>query len=167
MNPEAPNRHAKIKLQKQDMPIKTIINYTKAPAYGLSKYLSQTLRRYLHLEYVYNIRNSIHLITDLQSMEINKNMRMFSFDITNMYTNIPKLDKISIINILMVTQKLTETRKSNNTYTKNSNRTELFSILTTMLQPNKWIIHRCSNIRNVSGNMQTTHGSQTNISHSN
>jgi hypothetical protein len=32
----------------------------------------------------------LHLITDLHSIEIDKYMRICSFDIENMYTNIPE-----------------------------------------------------------------------------
>jgi hypothetical protein len=64
-------RDATIKLHKQDMPIRPIIDWTNAPPHALSKHLSQMLHNYLHLPYIYNIRNSVYLITDLQSMEIN------------------------------------------------------------------------------------------------
>jgi hypothetical protein len=47
--------------------------------------------------------NSIHLITDLQSMELKEFMKMCSFDIKNMYTNIPKSDVI-IKHILKLTR---------------------------------------------------------------
>jgi hypothetical protein len=46
---------------------------------------------------VYNIQNTIHLITELQSIEINEDMRICSFDIENMYTNIPKTEVVNII----------------------------------------------------------------------
>jgi hypothetical protein len=63
----------------------------------------------LHLpyEYVYNIRNPVHLIT-----EINENMVMCSFDIENMYTNIPKLDTTSINIINSVLNLNTEINKN-------------------------------------------------------
>jgi hypothetical protein len=36
-------------------------------------------------------------MTDLQTIELNDNMRLCSFDIENMYTNIPKTNVINII----------------------------------------------------------------------
>jgi hypothetical protein len=62
MNPIGPNLRATIKLHKQNTPIRPIIN---APAYELAKELSKTLNNYLHLPYTYNVRNPIHLTTDL------------------------------------------------------------------------------------------------------
>jgi hypothetical protein len=43
----------------------------------------------------------MHLITDLQAIEINENTRLCSFDIENMYTNIPKNNIISVINNIL------------------------------------------------------------------
>jgi hypothetical protein len=40
--------------------------------------------------YTYNVCNSIHLIRDLQTMKRNKYMWLCSFDIENIYNNIPK-----------------------------------------------------------------------------
>jgi hypothetical protein len=47
--------------------------------------------------YTYNVHNSICLMADLQAIKLNKYMQICSFDIENMYTNIPKINTISII----------------------------------------------------------------------
>jgi hypothetical protein len=60
------------------------------------KRLKNTLRDYLQLPNIYNIQNSIQLMGDLKSITINKNTRLCSFDIVNVYTNIPKNDIITI-----------------------------------------------------------------------
>jgi hypothetical protein len=101
MNPTAPTLRATIKLQKQNTPIRPIINWRNAPAYELERHLTGILHDRLHLPNTYNIQNSTHLTTDLQSIEINEDMRICSFDIENMYTNIPKVEVLNIIkNIL-------------------------------------------------------------------
>jgi hypothetical protein len=79
------------------MPIRPIINWKNAPAYELAKHVATLLHNHLELPYTYNIKNSIHLITDLQTIEINEDTRICSFDIKNMYTNIPKSDTLNII----------------------------------------------------------------------
>ena len=98
MNPIAPNLHATIKLHKQNTPIRPIINWKNAPAYELAKQLSKTLNIYLQLPNAYNVRNSMQLMTDLKDIVINKDMKLCSFDIENMYTNIPKIGIKDIIN---------------------------------------------------------------------
>jgi hypothetical protein len=75
MNPTSPNLHATIKLHKHNTPIRPIINWKNAPAYGLAKLLTEILRKHLQLPNVYNIQNTIHLITELQSIEVNEDTR--------------------------------------------------------------------------------------------
>jgi hypothetical protein len=101
MNPTPPTLRATIKLHKQNTPIRPIINLRNAPAYELARHLTGILHDRLHLPNTYNIQNSIHLITDLQSIEINEDMRICLFDIDNMYTNIPKVEVLNIIKSIM------------------------------------------------------------------
>jgi hypothetical protein len=63
MNPMAASPHATIKLHKQNTPIRPIINWKNAPAYGLMRYVHviKILYNHLHLPNAYNIQNSIHL----------------------------------------------------------------------------------------------------------
>jgi hypothetical protein len=106
MNPAPPNLHATIKLHKPNSPIRSIINWKKASAYELAKDLTQALRNYIHLPYTCNICNSI---TDLKTIEINKDTRICSFDIENMCTNVSKIDPaIIIINVLKINPGINE-----------------------------------------------------------
>jgi hypothetical protein len=90
MNPKAPNIRALIKLHKPNAPIRPIVNWQHAPAYKLARYISDKLKAILELPYTFNIKNSQQLINDLcNTTEYNQNLRLASFDITNMYTNIP------------------------------------------------------------------------------
>jgi hypothetical protein len=97
MNPTAPNLYTTIQLQKENTPIRPIISRKNVPAYKLAKQLSKTLHNYLQLPYTYNVRNTVRLITELQAIELNKDMRLCSFDIENMYTIISKVGIINII----------------------------------------------------------------------
>jgi len=47
------------------------------------------LSQYLQLTYTFNIQTTIELIHDLKSIPIILDTRLASFDIQNMYTNIP------------------------------------------------------------------------------
>jgi hypothetical protein len=87
MNPTAPNLHATIKLRKT-----------------VSKNITQ-----LQLPHSYNIRNSVHFLTDPQTIEINKDKRLSSFDIENMYTNIPKTEIANIVNNVMKNHRIDKT----------------------------------------------------------
>jgi hypothetical protein len=68
------------------------------------------------------------MITDLQAIELNKDMRLCSFDIENMYTNIPEVDIMNIVNsIIEKNHKIDRNaQKINNAHVGNSARTKLF-----------------------------------------
>jgi hypothetical protein len=132
MNPTAPNLHATIKLHKENKPIRPIINWRNAPAYEIAKQMSKTLHEYLQLPYTYNIQNSIQLMTDLKSIEINTNTRLCSFDITNMYINIPKNEVINIIKDIL---------ENNNEIGTNTQK-EAIHILGTILEQNYFQIEQ-------------------------
>jgi hypothetical protein len=101
MNPTAPSMRATVKLHKPNIPIRPIISWRNAPGYKLAKYIAKLLHNYLGLSYVYNVRNSAHLMTDLKTIELNSNTRMCLFDIENMYTNIPRKEVINIIDNIL------------------------------------------------------------------
>jgi hypothetical protein len=47
---------------------------------------------------MFNVKNTTQLINDLTDIPYDQNLRLASFDITNMYTNIPTNKLIDIIN---------------------------------------------------------------------
>jgi hypothetical protein len=47
------------------------------------------MSEYITLPNTFNIKNILNLIDELNNISINQNTRICSFDITNMYTNIP------------------------------------------------------------------------------
>jgi hypothetical protein len=50
------------------------------------------------LPYIFNVRNTSQLINDLTDIPYDHNLRLVSFDITNMYINIPTNELLGIIN---------------------------------------------------------------------
>jgi hypothetical protein len=93
--------HATVKLYKPGIPIRPIINWRNALGYKLAKYLTKLLHNCLDLPYAYNVRNSAHLMTDLKTIKLNSDTRICSFDIENMYTNIPRKEVINITNNIL------------------------------------------------------------------
>ena len=72
-----------LKVHKPDSPIRPVINCTNAAAYKIAKQLVQILNMHLPLPYVYNNKNTIHLLTDLREIHCNNNIRFVSFDLSN------------------------------------------------------------------------------------
>jgi hypothetical protein len=101
MNPSAPHLYGTIKLHKQGQPIRPIVNWTESPAYKLAKHLNTVLKNTLQLPNAFNIKNTNTLAQSLQLIEIDNNTKMCSFDIENMYTNIPTMEVRNIIDNIM------------------------------------------------------------------
>jgi hypothetical protein len=77
--------------------IRPIVNWKGSPGYKLAIYLTKLLKHTMHLTNVYNVQNSATLMHNLEQITIHPNIRTCSFDITNMYTNIPIKELINII----------------------------------------------------------------------
>jgi hypothetical protein len=97
LNPAAPSLKGLIKIRKLEAPIRLVVNWKNAAAYKAAKTLTKNLLTYIPLPYCFNVRNSTHLIEDLHEIPYDQNIRLASFDITNMYTNIPTHDLMTII----------------------------------------------------------------------
>jgi hypothetical protein len=101
MNPRAPHLYGTIKVHKPGQPIRPIVNWKNCPAYKLAKHLNSILINTLQLPNAFNVENTNKLAHLLQLIEIDDNTKICSFDIENMYTNIPTNELPNIIgNIL-------------------------------------------------------------------
>jgi hypothetical protein len=89
INPKAPNLTGLIKLHKQNLPIRPIVNWKNALLYHTAKLFNDLLKQHITLPDAFNIKNTPHLLNDLLTINIHQNYRLASLDISNMYTNIP------------------------------------------------------------------------------
>jgi len=105
LNPEAPSIRGLVKIHKEDSPIGPIISWKNVPAYKLAKVLVEKHQTYIALLYTFNVKNTTHLIHDLFDIPCDQNLKFASFDITNMYTNIPTSELVTIIDTHGVSQK--------------------------------------------------------------
>jgi hypothetical protein len=97
LNPTAPKIRALIKIHKEDSSIRPVVNWKNAPAYKLARSLVKKLQTNVPLPYAFNIKNTIQLINDLKNIPFDQNLRLASFDISNMHTNIPTEELLTII----------------------------------------------------------------------
>jgi len=102
LNPMAPTIRGLVVTQRRRI-IRPITNWRNAPTYKLSKMLTKNLHTYIPLPYTSNIKNTVQLMTDLTDLHYDHTIKFASFDITNMYSNIPKNEVITIIKKLCET----------------------------------------------------------------
>ena len=83
-----PTLKAQLKLHKAGNPIRPVINNNRnAPSYKAAKKLNRTLQQHLKLDNHYTIVNSTTLAQDLTKLSINKNLRLITLDIKDLYVN--------------------------------------------------------------------------------
>jgi len=97
LNPTTPTLKGLIKVHKAESPIRPVVKWMNAPTYKSAKMLVKILQTHTPLPYTFNVTNSTHLINDLADTPYDHNLRLASFDISNMYTNIPTHKLLSII----------------------------------------------------------------------
>lgn len=58
------------------------------------------MKTYIHLPYVFNVRNTTTLIEDFTNIPFDQNLKIASFDTDNMNSNVPIDELLNIINII-------------------------------------------------------------------
>jgi len=96
-NPQAPILRGMPKIHKKDIPIRPLVNFMPAPAYRLAKKLDWIIRREVILENSQSLKNSTDLISKIRNMPCRDNYLLASFDIVNLYTNVPISETIDIL----------------------------------------------------------------------
>lgn len=97
INPHAPLLKGLPKLHKDDKPIRPLVNYTSAPAYKLAKKLERVIKKEVKLENSHSLKNSLELIEKVKNVNLNSRHTLASFDITNLYTNVPVDETLNIL----------------------------------------------------------------------
>lgn len=96
-NPKSPTLRAQPKTHKQDIPIRPIVNFRQAPTYNLCKYLHSKIKHNINLNNTVNVSNTYELIDKIKDINIPQNSLFLSFDVNDMYTNIPIDETIEIL----------------------------------------------------------------------
>jgi TusA-related sulfurtransferase len=126
MNPEPPHIRGTIKLHKQDKPVRPTVNWKNSPAYKTATQLTKHLKNVIQLPNTFNIRNSTELINKLKESNIQGNIKVCSFDVTNMYSNSPIQKLIQITNIEL----------QNNSNITTEQKQEIILLINTILNQN-------------------------------
>lgn len=125
MNPTTPKLYGQIKLHKNGHPIRPVVSFTNSPASIISKLISQKLPTLLNYNSTYSINNSAILTEELMKLKICEDHIMVSFDVSNLYTNVPIKETLKLVEDYMNKTDLSEKHK-----------TGLINILDVCLQQN-------------------------------
>ena len=72
------------------------------PPYKVAKHLVKLLNRHLTLKNQYNVKNSTILATDLTKLKLNKNHQLITFEIKDLYINIPIEETLTITKSMLL-----------------------------------------------------------------
>ena len=125
IKPLPPTLKAQIKIHKDNEPIRPVINNVFAPSYKIAKFLNKWLTDTLQLSHTYTTHSSTNLAHQLDRFPIIESDRLISFDIKDIYVNIPLEETINI------TKNLLKDKNINTTTTN-----QACTLLTTILQQN-------------------------------
>ena len=68
MNPQTPRLKGMIKVHKDNMPIRPVVDYSQAPAYLLAKELNNVLDMFLPLPNTFNVMDSLQLMNEVSDI---------------------------------------------------------------------------------------------------
>ena len=127
--PAPPTLNALLKLHKPNNPIRPVVNNTKAPTHKTARRLNTILSKHLHLENHYNTINSSTLANELVNLKINNHHRLLTFDIKDLYVNIPIQETLDI------------TEAQLNAHNDQKTTYQIVTLLNTILRQNYFSFH--------------------------
>jgi len=89
MKASAPQFNAYIKTHKEQAPIRPVINNTQAPSHRIARCLSKKLDSLMPLPNTYMTKNSTEIAEEIVNMKIDKNLKLMTLDIKDLYVNLP------------------------------------------------------------------------------
>lgn len=88
-----PRIYGKPKIHKKDIPLRPIVSVIGAPHHPLSHFLTTKLKPFVST-YVYLIKDSSHFIQKPETIHLDPNDIMVSFDVVSLFTKIPILEPL-------------------------------------------------------------------------
>lgn len=96
-NPSAPIFRALPKIHKDGIPIRPLVNFIPAPSYNIAKRIEQVIRQETTLKNSHSLKNSLDLIDKIKTTELKNGYTLASFDVVNLYTNVPVDETIKVL----------------------------------------------------------------------
>ena len=98
INARAPKLTGLPKIHKDDIPIRPLVNFTTAPGFKTAKNLVTLITDNIFLKNNHIIVNNIDFINKVNDIKLQASYKLASFDIINLYTNIPVNQTLDILN---------------------------------------------------------------------
>ena len=96
MNPKLPELYSLPKLHKPNTPMRPIVTFINTPTEKLSKCINNFFSKIIQYKPKHAVLNSKEITNEISNTTLPKSYILASFDITNLYTNVPLQDTIDI-----------------------------------------------------------------------
>ena len=83
------------KVHKEGYPLRPVISMLNSPEYKLAKYLDNFIKPNIPISF--SCDSTDLFLDNLKAFSINPNMKVVSFDVVSLFTNIPLIETINII----------------------------------------------------------------------
>jgi len=90
IKPTAPRINAYIKAEKENEPLRPVIDNTQAPLYKIAKFLNNKIKAYINLPNTYFTIISKKIAQELHKLHITEKRRILTLDIKDLYVNLSK-----------------------------------------------------------------------------
>ena len=97
MNSNIPQIYSQIKIHKQGNPVRPIVAAYNSPVYKISKFLKDLYKKEMKFSGKFSIKNSLEFTNKLKQIYIQQNYKLISFDIENLFTNVPIEDSLDLL----------------------------------------------------------------------
>ena len=102
INSKAPTLTGLPKLHKEGIPLRPLVNFTTAPGYKMAKKLVNIIKHNIRITNDHSLINSIDFVDKVKDLIIEPSYKLASFDIINLYTNIPVAETLRILKINLI-----------------------------------------------------------------
>jgi hypothetical protein len=97
----------------------------------------------------------VYLTIDLTNLKVNENHKLITYDIKDLYVNIPKEERLTITKSRLLKSNDTQTNATNNHTNETTSFTELFHISKQGISTRKRCLHGITNLEYNSQNIPT------------
>lgn len=102
-NPNIPRLYGLPKIHKDNIPMRPVVSFFNTPLSALSKFVNNFLTETLKFSPRFTVKNSSDLITQLSNSSLPlHNYLLVSFDVSNLFTNVPREETIPLIQNLLL-----------------------------------------------------------------
>ncbi|XP_072381211.1 uncharacterized protein [Diabrotica undecimpunctata] len=106
-NPLTPRLYGLPKIHKEGIPIRPVVSFINTPVSILSKFILNLINNMTNFTPRFSVKNTIHLVNNLQQINLHPNITMLSFDVSNLFTSVPKQETINLVHSLLRANSIT------------------------------------------------------------